>query len=155
MTIIIIPISARRKHNNLWVRWVSLWSVDHTQISGKLALMEYAWCNANHCFQSVRVLVRRKRHSLGITMCWPLYTELLSHPMFWGKRLMKISLEMFIYDIPTRPKVMFGQLKCMKFAHANSWDPSAIGERNMRQRSCTWYIWWNITFLESEIYYWW
>ena len=24
---------------------------------------------------------------------------------------MKISLKMFIYDIPTRPKVMFGQLK--------------------------------------------
>ena len=24
---------------------------------------------------------------------------------------MKMSLEMFIYDIPTRPKVMFGQFK--------------------------------------------
>ena len=28
----------------------------------------------------VLVPVRRKRHSLGITMYWPLYTELLSHP---------------------------------------------------------------------------
>ncbi len=33
-----------------------------------LALTQNTWCNAIHSFQSVRVLVRRKRHSLGITM---------------------------------------------------------------------------------------
>ena len=28
---------------------------------------------------------------------------------------MKMSLEMFIYDIPTRPKVMFGQFSNNKY----------------------------------------
>ena len=31
-----------------------------------------SWCNANHCCQSVCVLVRRKCQSLGITLFWPL-----------------------------------------------------------------------------------
>ena len=34
---------------------------------------------------------------------------------------MKMSLEMFIYDIPTRPKVMFGQFK----VHENHPCPDA------------------------------
>ena len=65
MTIIIIPISARRKHIIFECGGFLYDNVDHTQISGKLALMEYAWCNANHCCQHVLVLVRRKRHSFG------------------------------------------------------------------------------------------
>ena len=48
----------------------------------------------------MRVLVRRKRHSLGITRLRVLRETFDEN-----------SLEMFIYDIPTRPKVMFGQLK--------------------------------------------
>ena len=56
----------QEKTYNLWVRWVSLWSVDRTQIPGKLALMEDTWCNANHCCQHVLVIVLRKRHSFWL-----------------------------------------------------------------------------------------
>ena len=82
------------------MRWVSLLSVDRTQIPGKLALTEDTWCNDNHCCQSVRVLIRRKCHSLGIRRLHVLRETFDEN-----------SLELFIYDIPTRPTVMFGELK--------------------------------------------
>ena len=69
--------------------------------------------DGSHCFQSVLFRVRRKRHSLGIKMfglCIRNFCR-IQYYMFWENRLMKISLEMFIYDIPTRPKVMVGQFK--------------------------------------------
>ena len=66
-------------------------------------------CNANnnYCFQSMRV---RRRHSLGITMCWPLYRNIcrIQDDRFYGDHLLKITREIFINAIPTRE---FGQFK--------------------------------------------
>ena len=66
-------------------------------------------CNANdnYCFQSMRV---RRRHSLGITMCWPLYRNIcrIQDDRFYGDHLLKITREIFINAIPT---MEFGQFK--------------------------------------------
>ena len=63
---------------------------------------------------------------------------------------MKISLEMFIYDIPTRPKVMFGQLK-MHEIHPSNWRKKYSTEELTYIINLMGYY---ITFLESEIYVW-
>ena len=66
-------------------------------------------CNANdnYCFQSMRV---RRRHYLGITMCWPLYRKIcrIQGDGFCGDNLLKIIREILINAIPTRE---FGQFK--------------------------------------------
>ena len=100
MTIIIIPISARRKHVIFeWGGFLYDLSI------ARRSPVNWNW-----------------RKTLGVMpiivvkVCVFLYVEsatlwALQNYMFWGKRLMKISLEIFIYDIPTRPKAMFGLLK--------------------------------------------
>ena len=71
-------------------------------------------CNANdnYCFQSMRV---RRRHSLGITMCWPLYRNIcrIQDDRFCGYHLLKISREIFINAIPTRESGQFKVDSCL------------------------------------------
>ena len=59
-------------------------------------------CNANdnYCFQSMSV---RRRSSLGITICWPLYRNIcrIQADRFCGDHLLNISREIFINAIPT------------------------------------------------------
>ena len=88
----------QEKTCHIWVRWVSLWSVDRTQIPGN-----WHWRKTLGVMPiivvKVCVFLYVESATLWALQCVGLCIRnfcRIQYYMFWGKRLMKVSLEMFI-----------------------------------------------------------